>query len=181
MLFLTAFGVNTYVVMLQQLHNWHIDWDFMDTSLPWANVVCVHIAHALWYCQTHAHPMSSFMMNVFRHGDVLGRPPHAVPDHSWATPEPAPRASCGCLGSYCAVRHMQLLHHGRVPYALDTLSITPWLLRLHTAAARRLDRPATRALLARLHDPDLVKHVLRFWNRMLVDDMWRRSYPIEHQ
>ena len=53
MLFLTPHGINTYVVLLQQLYSWHIDWDFMETSLPWADVGTMHIAHAVWFVQTH--------------------------------------------------------------------------------------------------------------------------------
>ncbi len=185
MLFLTAYGVNTYVVMLQQLYNWHVDWDFMDTALPWAHVVCVHIAHALWYCRTHAHPPA--YLSLFREASALSQTVYPVPDGSWATPEPAPRACFVLPGSFCAVRHMQLLHHGRVPIALTLCQpciglyspFTPWLLRLHIAAARRLIGPACRVLLARLHDQDLVEHVLGVLKRVLIDDIWRRVYPYD--
>jgi hypothetical protein len=183
MLFLTEYGFNTYVVMLQQLYNWQIDWDFMNTSLPWANVVCAHIGHALWYCLTHEHPPSC--SSLFRERDFWRQTVYAVPDGSWVAPESAPRACCvdgRFFAQYCAVRHMQLLHHGRVPIALDTqCTVTPWLLRLHVAAARRLIGPACQLLLARLNDKDLVEHVLGDLKRVLMDDIWRRAYAVEYQ
>jgi hypothetical protein len=194
MIFLTEYGLNTYVVMLQQLFNWQIDWDFMTTSLPWADITCAHVDHALWYCTTHEHPPS--FLSLFREQSYLSETVYPVPEGSWAAPVAAPHGCCvhgrfcavlaalhgGCVHGVCAVRHMQLLHHGRVPVTLDTLcSVTPWLLRLHTEATRRLLEPARDALRARLHDEDLVAHVLGVYKRLLMDAIWRRAYPVEYQ
>ena len=38
MFFATEYGFNMYAVMLQQLYNWQIDWDFMDVYLPSARI-----------------------------------------------------------------------------------------------------------------------------------------------
>jgi hypothetical protein len=139
----TEYGFNMYVVMLQQLYNWQIDWDFMLVYLPSARIRLCDIK-----------PAVSF--------------------------ELMPLRSCyslieGWLFSP-VVRDMHRLHHNRP--CLDTLTqLTPWLLRVHTQAARRLFEPARQALLARLHDADLVEHVLNVLESQLIDAIARRCCP----
>jgi hypothetical protein len=47
MIFATECGFNMYAVMLQQLYNWQIDWDFMDVYLPSARIRFLEIKLAV--------------------------------------------------------------------------------------------------------------------------------------
>jgi hypothetical protein len=49
MIFVTKYGFNMYAVMLQQLYNWQIDWDFMLVYLPSARIRLSDIKPAV-YC-----------------------------------------------------------------------------------------------------------------------------------
>jgi hypothetical protein len=185
MLFLTPHGINTYVVLLQQLYNWHIDWDFMDTSLPWAGIVTMHIEDAVWFVRTHEQVPCYF--GVCRPLYRLDR----VPRGSW---EPSPGGEAPPVGAfvlgrdYCAVRHMMVLHHGRVPGFDNTVLrhvCTEWLQRARMAVACRLvatARIAVELLLSRSSgragDEDLATHILGFLITGLVDDVFRRTWGV---
>jgi hypothetical protein len=76
------------------------------------------------------------------------------------------------------VRDAQRLGHRR-PRGIHTeMRLTPWLLRVHVAAARRLFEAARQALLPRLHDADLVDHVLGGFESQLIDAIARRCFPV---
>jgi hypothetical protein len=192
MLFLTPHGINTYVVLLQQLYSWHIDWDFMETSLPWADVGTMHIAHAVWFVQTHEQVYYYF--GVCRKELLqpyywdLQYTPYPVRRGSWDRGE-APPVGAFVLGrDYCAVRHMMVLHHGRVPGFDDTVLrhvCSKWLQRARMADACTLvatARIAVELLLSRSSgragDEDLATHILGFLITGLVDDVFRRTWGV---
>ena len=142
MIFATEYGFNMYAVMLQQLYNWQIDWDFMHVYLPWARFRGNDMESAV-YLQLPLRSCYSLM-------------------HGWLFSP--------------VVRDMHRLHHNQP--CLDTLTqLTPWLLRVRVEAARRLFEPARQALLPRLHDADLVEHVLDVLESQLIDAIARRCFP----
>jgi hypothetical protein len=150
MIFLTPYGFNTYSVLLQQLYNWHIDPEFMQDSLPWANIRVMHIAVALFYVRVHEHV--PWHLGVYSEFPFTREHVYPVPLGSWVEPENPP-AGAFCGRYFCAVRHMTVLHHGRVLRRTDTMLrnvCTEWLLRVRMAAARRLVAPARSAMQARL-------------------------------
>jgi hypothetical protein len=145
MIFATECGFNMYALMLQQLYNWQIDWDFMDVYLPSASIRCCDIKYACTAVYIKQHLRRFYILIV------------------------------GWLFSP-VVRDMHRLHHNQP--CLDTLTqLTPWLLRVHVQAARRLFEPARQALLPRLHDADLVEHVLDVLESQLIDAIARRCCP----
>lgn len=177
MLFLTENGPNLYSVLLQQMYNWYIDWEFMEKFLPWTNIRVLYMDHALWYVETYKH--IPHHLTVF-HNTLDGfLEPLPVPDGIWVQPKNPPVGACrGCR--YCAVRHMMLLHHGRVPGFDDTMLqsyYTEWLLRLRFEAACRLVNPARTTLELCLEDnTDLVEHILLMVKKNLVDDVFSSTY-----
>jgi hypothetical protein len=195
MLFLTPHGINTYVVLLQQLYNWHIDWDFMETSLPWAlNHGTMHIRYAVWFVQTHEQVPYYFGVcrkELFHPYRDLQYTPYPVPRGSWqARPgDEFPPVGAFVLGrDYCAVRHMMVLHHGRVPGFDDTVLrhvCTEWLHRVRMAGVDRLVATAWIAVQlmlsrsdGRSEHEDTATEVLRFLIKGLVDDVFLRTYGV---
>jgi len=177
MLFLTKNGPNLYSVLLQQMYNWEIDWEFMEKFLPWTNIRVIYIDHALWYVRTyklvphHFTVFSNTLDGFFEH--------LPVPDGIWVQPKDPPVGACRGR-RYCAVRHMMLLHHGRVPGFDDTMLrsyCTEWLLRLRFEAACRLVKPARTTLELCLADnEDLVEHTLLMVKKDLLDDVFSSTY-----
>jgi hypothetical protein len=49
MIFATECGFNMYALMLQQLYNWQIDWDFIDEYLPSARIRLRNIKWAVFF------------------------------------------------------------------------------------------------------------------------------------
>jgi hypothetical protein len=191
MLFLTPHGINTYVVLLQQLYNFHIDWDFMETSLPWDFVGTMHIKHAVWFVQTHQQVYYYFgvcLKELFHPYRDLQYTPYPVQRGSWQKPRNLPIYALVLGRDYCAVRHMMVLQHGRVPGFDDTVLrhvCTEWLHRVRMAVVCRLvatARIAVQFLLSwsdgRGAHEELATHILRFLIAGLVDDAFLRTYGV---
>jgi hypothetical protein len=71
MIFATECGFNRYAVMLQQLYNWQIDWDFMDVYLPSARIRLRHIKWAVSFLDCMPLPSCYSLMHGWLFSPVV--------------------------------------------------------------------------------------------------------------
>jgi hypothetical protein len=199
MILLTKHGINTYVLLLQHLYNWNIDWDFMRIYLPYASIRAdvspttnrsrhhiydMHIEDALRYVISHT--------AVQRHFDLCRvtwtLSVYPVPHDTWTVSasgeDEGVLAKCMVGGRFCAVRHMMILWHGRVPGFCDWIErdyFINWLIQVRVRNARHLALAAHKALHARLDDDlvqhdDLVQYILDRCFEHCIDDIFACTY-----
>jgi hypothetical protein len=163
---LTPHGVNAYVLMLQQLHNWDIHWHFMDHWLP-SSMVRYHTVRYVmhWHdiSEYPTHPQMVNMPMLFELHTPLRTP--------WVESEDAPADAffhhlvTGTM-TYSVIQHMVHLYHGRIPTS-DHHRVFRWLRRSRLFRARSV-------LLPRVgHREDIVDRILQDCIAAEVCNIWR--------
>lgn len=170
MLLFTPHGVNLYTLMLQQLHNWNVDWRFMDDCIPF-NMVRYHTVRYVmhWYdlSEYPRHPQQvNWPMLYELHSDFQAQ--------SFAPADAPSEAFVENIFTggplYRPILHMVFVHHGRIP-TRDPHRVFRWLRRLRLRCARRV-------LLLRLdHHEDAVDSVLAHCNAAEVCHIWSALDP----
>lgn len=170
----TEYGINFYTLMKQQLHNYHIDWDFMNNSIPFHYLRY----HTVGMISTNANvclDKRQWKMHIPKlyERESLYASPAVWRIKYWVQPEDAPDdaffhrvADAAGQLTYSAILHMVHLHHGCIPDHVSFFQkVWRWMCRLSL-----------------FWQQDLRKVLLNanFDNAPLIDDQWFKAGSIVH-